>query len=61
MSDQRPSPATVIGLRTAILLYAILLGCALWLLRGNARLVVAILIFGLAAKSVVHYLRERSQ
>jgi hypothetical protein len=53
------SPRSVIGLRTALILYALLVVFAALTLKGTA-LVIALLIVGaLTVKSVLHYLRER--
>jgi hypothetical protein len=49
----------VIGIRTAIILYAVLIAASFFALKGTA-LVIALLIVGaLAAKSVVHYFRQK--
>ena len=60
MSTPEP-PRSVIGLRTALILYALLTAFAVWTLKGTA-LVIALLIVGaLAVKSVLHYFRERME
>lgn len=49
----------VIGIRTALILFAVLIAASCLALRGTA-LVIALLIVGaLAAKSIVHYFRGR--
>ena len=58
MSSSQPT-RSVISLRTALILYALLVVFAALTLKGTA-LVIALLIVGaLAVKSVLHYLRER--
>ena len=49
----------VIGVRGALILFAVLIAASCFTLKGPA-LVIALLIVGaLAAKSVVHYFRRR--
>lgn len=49
----------MIGIRTALILFAVLIAASCLTLKGPA-LVFALLIVGaLAAKAVVHYLRQR--
>lgn len=55
-SDQ---PKTIIGPLVAALLYAALVGAAFALLTGTPRAIGLIIIFGLAAKSYIDYLRRR--
>lgn len=58
MNNSQPH-RSVISLRTALILYALLVVFAAWTLKGTA-LVFALLIVGaLAIKSVLHYFRER--
>jgi hypothetical protein len=58
MNNPEP-PQSVISLRTALILYVLLIVFAVWTLKGTA-LVFALLIVGaLAVKSVLHYFRER--
>jgi hypothetical protein len=58
MSSSQPT-RSLISLRTALILYALLVVFAALTLKGTA-LVIALLIVGaLAVKSVLHYLRER--
>jgi hypothetical protein len=58
-SLQHETPRGVIGLRAALILYAVLIGASIATLKGPA-LVIALLIVGaLAAKSIVYYFRSR--
>jgi hypothetical protein len=50
---------TMIGPRTAFLLYAALVGASFLLLTGTPRIIALIVVFGLAAKSYVDFLRRR--
>jgi hypothetical protein len=50
---------TIIGPRTAFLLYAALVGASFVLLKGTPRVIALIVVFGLAAKSYVDFLRQR--
>jgi hypothetical protein len=50
---------TIIGARTAFLLYAALVGAAFALLTGTPRAIALIVVFGLAAKSYIDFLRRR--
>jgi hypothetical protein len=52
-------PQTVIGFRTALILYAVLAIAAFASLKGAFLALALIIILGLAAKSVIHYYRER--
>ena len=55
-----PEPArSVIGLRTALILYALLIVFAVWTLKGRALILALLIVGALAVKSVLHYLRER--
>jgi hypothetical protein len=49
----------MIGPRTAAVLYALLIGAALATLKGKALILALIIVVGLAAKSYVHYWREK--
>jgi hypothetical protein len=49
----------MIGIKTAIVLFAVLFGLSFVVLKGPARYLCLIVIGGLAAKSVVHYYRGR--
>ena len=61
MSDALPpeEPRTVIGLRTALILFGALTVFAFATLKGTALVISLIVVFGLAAKSYIHYLRNR--
>ncbi len=62
MPDEAPEPTrTLIGARTAIILYVLLTVFACATLKGNPLALALIIIGGLAAKSFVHYVKERSQ
>lgn len=52
-------PRTLIGIRTAMLLYALLLIAAFATLKGTALYIAAIIVIGVAAKTYVHHLRSR--
>ena len=60
MNNANPeSQQGAIGVRTALILFAVLVGACFFTLKGPA-LVIALLIVGaLAAKSIVHYFRRR--
>jgi hypothetical protein len=49
---------TLIGARTAFLLYAVLLGFAWWTLKGKFLSLAVIIILALAAKTYVDHLRR---
>ena len=51
---------TLIGWRTATILYALLVIASLLTLKGKALGLALIIVGGLAAKSVLHYWREKS-
>ena len=62
MSDEDPPgepQSSLIGLRTAIFLYALLVIVSCLILKGKPLYLSLIIVGGLAAKSYVHYLRER--
>jgi hypothetical protein len=50
----------VIGLRTALILYALLIVAAFFALKGTALAIAVLVVFLLAAKSFVHHLRRRN-
>jgi uncharacterized membrane protein YiaA len=55
-----PEPSrTVIGIRTAMVLYALLLVAAFATLKGTALYVALIIVLGIAAKTYLHHLRDR--
>ena len=58
-SDPEINPRTLIGPRTAIILYLLLVAFACWQLHGKALALALIIIGGLAAKSFLHYWRAR--
>lgn len=58
MNDQE-QPKTVIGTKTACILYAALIGFAVYTLKGTPRAIAIIVVLALAAKSCVDYLRRR--
>ncbi len=51
---------SVIGLRTALILYVLLIAAAFFALKGTALAIAVLIVFLLAAKSFVHYLRGRN-
>ena len=50
---------TIIGAKTAVALYALLIAACFLLLKGTPRYIALIIVLGLAAKSWVDYLRRR--
>ena len=50
---------TLIGFRTAILLYALLLITSALTLKGTPLALALIIVLGLAAKSTVHHFRSK--
>ncbi len=55
-----PEPIrTLIGFRTAIFLYALLVIASALTLKGTALALALIIVLGLAAKSTVHYFRSK--
>ena len=58
MSAPQPT-RSVIGLRTALILYALLIVFAVVTLKGRALAFALLIVGALAVKSVLHYLRER--
>ena len=51
----------VIGLRTALLLYGLLVVAAFAKLKGTALVIALIIVLGLAAKTYVQHLRDRME
>ena len=51
----------VIGLRTALILYALLVVASFATLKGTALFIALVIVLGLAAKSYVHHLRGRME
>ena len=60
MTPQEPS-RSVIGLRTALILYALLLVFAFATLKGTALAIAVLIVVLLAVKSFVHHLRKRME
>ncbi len=58
MMQPQPSGG-MIGLRTALILYALLVTAACFALKGVALAIAIIVVLALAAKSLVHHLRGR--
>ena len=57
MSPPEPS-RTIIGIRTAMVLYALLLVAAFATLKGTALYIALIIVLGIAVKTYVHHLRR---
>ena len=57
----KPEGESVISLRTALLLYGVLVIVAFLTLKGVARTLTLIIVGALVAKSIVHYYRERME
>ncbi len=53
------APRTAIGAWTATILYLLIVVAAIFMLKGKPLIVALIIVFGLAAKSYVHYWRQR--
>ena len=54
-----PEPSrTIIGLRTALVLYALLLVAAFATLKGTALYIAIVIVLGIAIKTYVHHLRR---
>ncbi len=49
----------MIGIRTALILYAVLVVIALATMKGAALYLAVIIVLGLTAKSIVHHLRSK--
>ncbi len=60
MTPNEPS-RSVIGLRTALILDALLLVFAFFTLKGAALAIAVLIVVLLAAKSFVHHLRSRME
>ena len=57
-----PEPGqTVIGLKTAMALYAVLVIFAVATLKGNALWITLLIVGALVTKSLLHYFRDRLQ
>ena len=57
----KPRGESVIGLRTALALYAVLVMLSFLTVKGNARILTLLIVGGLAAKSLIHYFRDRME
>lgn len=57
----RPEGESVIGLRTALLLYGVLVILAFITLKGAARTLTLLIVGALVAKSIIHYYRDRME
>lgn len=60
MTPNEPSRG-VIGLRTALVLYALLIIAAIATLKGTALAVALLIVLALAAKSYLHHVRGRME
>lgn len=60
MTPNEPS-RSVIGLRTALILYALLIVAAIATLKGTALAVALLIVLALAAKSYLHHVRGRME
>ena len=60
MTPNEPS-RSVIGLRTALILYALLIVAAAASLKGTALAVAVLIVLALAAKSYLHHVRGRME
>ena len=49
---------TIIGIRTALVLYALLLIAAFATLKGTALYIAIVIVLGIAIKTYVHHLRR---
>jgi hypothetical protein len=59
MSERPPEePRTVIGLRTALILFGALAVFAIATLKGTPLWIALIIVFALAAKAYIHHLRS---
>jgi hypothetical protein len=52
---------SVIGLRTALVLYTVLVVLAFLTLKGAARTVTLLIVGALIAKTVIHFYRDRME
>jgi hypothetical protein len=57
--SEPPSQNGVIGIRTAMLLFAVLAVIAFATLKGPALYIILLILFALATKAFVHHLRSR--
>ena len=61
MSDSDHKSRTMIGWRTATVLYLLLIAFAFWSLHGEALALGLVIVGGIAAKSYLHWWRERHE
>jgi len=57
----KPEGESVIGLRTALILYAILAVLAFATLKSTARTLTLLIVGALLAKTIIHYYRDRME
>lgn len=57
----KPEGDSLISLRTALLLYGVLVILAFLTLKGAARTLTLLIVGALVAKSIVHYYRDRME
>jgi hypothetical protein len=55
----KPEGEPVIGLRTALVLYAVLVILAFVVVKGAARTLILLIVGALVAKTIIHYYRDR--
>jgi len=55
----KPEGDSVIGLRTALVLYTVLVVLAFVTLKGAARTLTLLIVGALVAKTIIHYYRGR--
>jgi hypothetical protein len=58
MTPSEPS-RSIIGMRTAMVLYALLLVAAFISLKGTALYIALVIVLGIAVKTYLHHLRGR--
>ena len=59
MTEPHQQSHGMIGLRTALILYALLIAAACFVLKGLALAITVVVVLALAAKSLVYHLRRR--
>ncbi len=59
MTEDPAKPNTLIGAKTAVVLYALLAIAAFVTLKGKPLYLALIIVLGLAAKSYLHYWKEK--
>ncbi len=55
------APRTSIGAKTATILYLLIAIAAIVMLKGKPLMLALIIVFGLAAKSYVHYWKQKDE